>query len=269
MENTGGKAVMVIGATNRPDSLDPALRRAGRFDREICMSVPDKNARARILSVLCAKLTLSGAVDIELIARSTPGFVGADLVALTKEAAVIAVNRIFRAMLDPEEEEEEDSTTIAPASIASSSTTTTTTPTSSSSSSDSSVGPVGRARAHSLDERTRVSARLKSSGPLTAAELAPLAVTMDDFLNAVKKVQPSAKREGFATAPDVTWDDIGALSEVRDDLEFSIMQPIRNPERFEAVGLQVPAGVLLYGPPGCGKTMLAKGNIFNVDILFF
>ena len=116
----------------------------------------------------------------------------------------------------------------------------------------------GRTRSHSIDERIAVSARLKSSGPFTAEELAPLSVTMSDFMNAVKKVQPSAKREGFATTPDVTWNDIGALGDVRADLEFSIMQPIRNPERFEAVGLQVPAGVLLYGPPGCGKTMLAK-----------
>ena len=85
-----------------------------------------------------------------------------------------------------------------------------------------------------------------------------LCVTMSDFVKAVKKVQPSAKREGFATAPNVTWADVGALEGVRDDLELSIMQPIRHPERFEAVGLQVPAGVLLYGPPGCGKTLLAK-----------
>jgi ribosome biogenesis ATPase len=261
MENTGGNAVMVIGATNRPDSLDPALRRAGRFDREICMSVPDKNARARILQVLCSKLRLSGAVDIELIARSTPGFVGADLVALTKEAAVIAVNRIFRAMLS---DDTKGSFTTASTNVdASSSTNSTNSSTSSATTSTTAPDnvlstPGGRARSHSLDERTRVSARLKDSGPLTADELSHLSVTMNDFLAAVKKVQPSAKREGFATAPDVTWDDIGALSEVRDDLEFSIMQPIRNPERFEAVGLQVPAGVLLYGPPGCGKTMLAK-----------
>ena len=273
MENTGGQAVMVIGATNRPDSLDPALRRAGRFDREICMSVPDKNARARILIVLCNKLTLDGDLDIDLIAKSTPGFVGADLVALTKEAAVIAVNRIFRKMLSADD----DSNTLSKSSSTSSSlsstsstslTTTSTSSTSSTSSSTStpsttsttSVAPpaYARDRSHSLDERTRVSHRLKNSGPLTKDELSVLSVTMDDFLAAVKKVQPSAKREGFATAPNVTFDDIGALQEVRDDLEFSIMQPIKNPERFEAVGLQVPAGVLLYGPPGCGKTMLAK-----------
>jgi ribosome biogenesis ATPase len=266
MENTNGQPVMVIGATNRPNSLDPALRRAGRFDREICMSVPDKNARARILKVLCTKLKLAGEVDIQLIAKSTPGYVGADLVALTKEAAVIAVNRIFRAMLEPENEEEE----LPPSSNMTSSPTNTSSPKTTNSTNSSEISStvddqsvttekVGlRVRAHSLDERARVSARLKDLGPLTADQLAPLAVTMGDFLKAVKKVQPSAKREGFATIPNVTWDDIGALKGVRDDLEFSILQPIRNPERFEEVGLQVPAGVLLYGPPGCGKTMLAK-----------
>jgi SpoVK/Ycf46/Vps4 family AAA+-type ATPase len=264
LENTGGKAVMVIGATNTPDSLDSALRRAGRFDREICMSVPDKAARERILQVLCAKLRLAGQenkegeatntatpFDYAVIAKNTPGFVGADLVALTKEAAVIAVNRIFRKMLP-----------IAPVADASAASNGVGNEGDSSSSSGGGGGggggSSGRARSHSIDERIAVSARLKSSGPFTEAELAPLSVTMEDFMNAVKKVQPSAKREGFATTPDVTWDDIGALGDVRADLEFSIMQPIRNPERFEAVGLQVPAGVLLYGPPGCGKTMLAK-----------
>ena len=264
LENTGGKAVMVIGATNTPDSLDSALRRAGRFDREICMSVPDKAARERILQVLCAKLRLEGQeskegeaisdatlFDYALIAKNTPGFVGADLVALTKEAAVIAVNRIFRKMLPtpPKADAIDGSDRVGDSGGDSSG----------HSVSVSSAGSSGgRARSHSIDERIAVSARLKSSGPFTEEELAPLSVTMEDFMNAVKKVQPSAKREGFATTPDVTWDDIGALGDVRADLEFSIMQPIRNPERFEAVGLQVPAGVLLYGPPGCGKTMLAK-----------
>jgi len=93
---------------------------------------------------------------------------------------------------------------------------------------------------------------------LTTEELAPLDITMEDFLAAIPLVQPSSKREGFATVPDVSWDDIGALSAVRDELTLSVLEPIRNPEKFQALGIPLPAGVMLYGPPGCGKTLLAK-----------
>lgn len=99
---------------------------------------------------------------------------------------------------------------------------------------------------------------MRSREPLSADELKPLAISLQDFLDAVKKVQPSIKREGFATVPNVTWSDIGALDAVREELTMSIVEPIRNPERFTALGMTVPAGVLLWGPPGCGKTMLAK-----------
>jgi ribosome biogenesis ATPase len=85
-----------------------------------------------------------------------------------------------------------------------------------------------------------------------------LSVGMDDFLEAVKRVQPSAKREGFATVPDVTWEDIGGVESIREELELSIVEPIKRPERFKRLGLSMPAGCMLYGPPGCGKTLLAK-----------
>jgi ribosome biogenesis ATPase len=94
--------------------------------------------------------------------------------------------------------------------------------------------------------------------PLTSEELEPLFVTMTDFLEALPHVQPSSKREGFATVPDVSWDNIGALQSIREELSLSVLEPITHPEKFEALGLPLPAGVLLYGPPGCGKTLLAK-----------
>ena len=94
--------------------------------------------------------------------------------------------------------------------------------------------------------------------PLTSEQMEPLNVTMDDFSTAIPMVQPSSKREGFATVPDVSWDDIGALSEVREELTLSVLEPIRNPEKFQALGIPLPAGLMLYGPPGCGKTLLAK-----------
>jgi ribosome biogenesis ATPase len=95
-------------------------------------------------------------------------------------------------------------------------------------------------------------------GPLSEEEMEPLSITMSDFLEAIPLVQPSSKREGFATVPDVSWDDIGALGSVREELTLSVLEPIRNPEKFQALGIPLPAGVMLYGPPGCGKTLLAK-----------
>ncbi|RHY57795.1 hypothetical protein DYB38_005738 [Aphanomyces astaci] len=223
LENTGGKPVLIIGATNRPNDLDPALRRAGRFDREICLGIPDEPSRERILRVLASKMRLSGDMDFKDLARRTPGFVGADLVSLTKEAAVLAVNRIFSTLL-------------------------TTTP----------VSPHGPADDVDDDARRTVNDEIRSVAPFTAEQLEPLRVDMMDFLNALPKVQPSSKREGFATIPDVSWSDVGALVQVRAELVLSILHPLQHPERFAALGLKMPAGVLLYGPPGCGKTLLAK-----------
>jgi ribosome biogenesis ATPase len=94
--------------------------------------------------------------------------------------------------------------------------------------------------------------------PLTEAQLTPLCITSTDFMTALKQVQPSSKREGFATVPDVTWSDIGALHATREELQMAIVQPIRRPELFSAVGIEAASGVLLWGPPGCGKTLLAK-----------
>eukprot|EP00804_Cyclotella_cryptica_P009958 CCRYP_015401-RB/>CCRYP_015401-RB protein AED:0.06 eAED:0.06 QI:124/0.75/0.6/1/0.75/0.6/5/200/1001 len=196
----GGGAVIVMGATNRPDALDPALRRAGRFDREIVLGAPDEAAREGILRVMTSQMRLDGELDYRLLAKKTPGFVGADVRSLTKEAAVIAINRIDK----------------------------------------------------------RPSNDIRTITPLTAQQLEPLYITMDDFLAAIPNVQPSSKREGFATAPDVSWSDIGALADIREELTLSVLEPIAHPEKFEALGLPLPAGVLLYGPPGCGKTLLAK-----------
>lgn len=194
----GHPPVMVIGATNRPDALDPALRRAGRFDRELQLGIPNEDARLKILNVLCARMRLSGSFDLSRIARYTPGYVGADLKALTQEAASAAIRRIFR----------------------------------------------GR--------------QLSSDKDGSAIELEGAAVEWGDFEMALSKIQPSAKREGFAVVPDTNWDDIGALSYVRDELRMAVVEPIRHPEKFAAVGISAPAGVLLWGPPGCGKTLLAK-----------
>lgn len=235
--------VLVIGATNRPDSLDPALRRAGRFDREICLGIPDEAAREKILQTLCRKLKLPGSFDFLHLAHLTPGYVGADLMALCREAAMCTVNRVLI-----KSEEQQRKYVQAGGNTA-----------------EESVGieteiPVeeNTKQLPSKEELQRLLYLLKKQDPLPEDQLQKLCIEMNDFIVALSSVQPSAKREGFVTIPDVTWADIGALEDVREELTMAILAPVRNPEQFKALGLTTPAGVLLAGPPGCGKTLLAK-----------
>ncbi|XP_068842139.1 nuclear valosin-containing protein-like isoform X4 [Capricornis sumatraensis] len=230
--------VLVIGATNRPDSLDPALRRAGRFDREICLGIPDEASRERILQTLCRKLRLPETFHFRHLAHLTPGFVGADLMALCREAAMCAVNRVLMELQGqpkknpeiealPSEGDQEKRTGAEPTS-------------------------------KTQEELQRLLGLLRNQDPLSEEQLKGLCIELNDFLVALSSVQPSAKREGFATVPNVTWADIGALEDIREELTMAILAPVRNPDQFKALGLVTPAGVLLAGPPGCGKTLLAK-----------
>ncbi|KAF5100261.1 hypothetical protein D0Z03_000844 [Geotrichum reessii] len=270
LEKTGGKPVIIIGATNRPDAIDSALRRGGRFDREICMSVPDEESREKILRTICSKLRLEGSFDYKKLARMTPGYVGADLHGLVAAAGVAAIKRIFsdltvspaklvNAKIDesaievvdeePVSEDVEMKTPDEPVN-------------------ETSV--TKEASFVSLEEVSSVPPKKEGSfnviqdflkahpNPLSAEELEPLSVTFNDFATALPTVQPSSKREGFATVPDVNWEDVGALDHIREELEYAIVEPIKNPELYQSVGVNAPSGVLLWGPPGCGKTLLAK-----------
>jgi ribosome biogenesis ATPase len=174
----------------------------------------------RILEKLSQKLRLEGNFDFFNLAKMTPGFVGADLMALTSEAGMIAVNRVIETLLN---------------------------------------NPITGRDEMTLDDgnSNNVLNTIRTE-PLTEKELESLFITQSDFINAMAKVQPSAKREGFATVPGVSWSDIGALSKIRDELRMAVVEPIKNPEYFVSVGISAPMGVLLYGPPGCGKTLLAK-----------
>jgi len=222
--------VIVLGATNRADSIDTALRRAGRFDKEILLGVPDEDGRIGILKTMTKSMKLEGDFDFKCLARQTPGYVGADIRSLTKEAAVNAINRIFKDVL---KDQKLPSETIVP-SLGDDTMSTTDVPTNGDTADSMKVTP------------------------LTSEQMEPLFITMDDFMKAIPHVQPSSQREGFATVPGISWDDIGALSSIREELTLSVLEPIRNPEKFKMLGIPLPAGVMLYGPPGCGKTLLAK-----------
>ncbi|TKY71351.1 Cell division control protein 48-like C [Spatholobus suberectus] len=203
--------VLVIGATNRPDAVDPALRRPGRFDREIVIGIPDESAREEILSVLTCNLRLEGLFDLRKIARATPGFVGADIAALVNKAGNLAMKRI-------------------------------------------------------IDERKReLSQDLMGEPaedwwrePWLPEEIDKLAIKMSDFEEAVKVVQPSSRREGFSSIPNVKWEDVGGLDLLRQEFERYIVRRIKYPEDYERLGVDLETGFLLYGPPGCGKTLIAK-----------
>ena len=191
--------VIVIAATNRPNAIDPALRRPGRFDREIEIGVPDRQGRLEILQIHTRGVPLADDVDLERLADVTHGFVGADLAALVKEAAMRALRRVLS------------------------------------------------------QERVDLEAP-----EIPAEVLEKLEVRMEDFLEALKDITPSALREVVVQVPNVRWEDIGGLEEVKRELQMAVEWPLKYPELFSRAGARPPKGILLYGPPGCGKTLLAK-----------
>jgi ribosome biogenesis ATPase len=228
LEKTDGKPVIVMAATNRPDSLDPALRRGGRFDKEINLTVPSEPVREQILRTLTRKMQLADDIDLKTLAKRTAGFVGADLNDLVSTAGAAAIKRYLE-ILKSHTGEEMDM--------------------------DVEGGPE-----QDVPEKVKEIRRLirhAKDAPI-GEEANPVLVSNADFFTALPKIQPSSKREGFATVPDTTWADIGALGGVRDELVTAVVEPIKNPEIYAKVGITAPTGVLLWGPPGCGKTLLAK-----------
>lgn len=189
--------LIVIAATNIPNALDPALRRPGRFDREIAIPIPDKNGRLEILEIHSRGMPLASDVDMPHVAEITHGFVGADLEALCREAAMICLRRILP---------------------------------------DIDFAMAG----------------------IPYDQLARLEVRMDDFQTALKEVEPSAIREVFVEVPDVKWEDVGGHAELKSRLIEAVEWPLKFPEVFIDAGAKPPKGILLAGPPGCGKTLLAK-----------
>lgn len=189
--------VIVMAATNRPNSIDPALRRFGRFDREVDIGIPDVTGRLEILRIHTKNMKLADDVDLEKIAAETHGFVGSDLAALCSEAALQQIREKMD-LIDLEDDQ------------------------------------------------------------IEAEVLSSLAVTMDNFRWALGKSSPSALRETVVEVPNVTWNDIGGLENVKKELQEMIQYPVEYPEKFLKFGMTPSRGVLFYGPPGCGKTLLAK-----------
>lgn len=188
--------VIVIAATNRPNSIDEALRRGGRFDREIEIGIPDRSGRLQILYVHTRGMPIEKGMRLDMIADMTHGYVGADLSSLCKEAAMHALRRMLP-MISIEED--------IPPEI-----------------------------------------------------MEKLEVTEADFLDAHRNIEPSALREVFVEVPHVTWDDIGGLEQVKQELIEAVEWPLKYPEMFESINTAPPRGILLFGPPGTGKTLLAK-----------
>ena len=199
--------LVVLGLTNIPNTLDPALRRPGRFDREISIPIPDKNGRKEILEIHTRGMPLAEDVDVEKLAEITHGFVGADLEALAREAAMSALREIM-----PEIEFEKEY--------------------------------------------------------IPYKKLLGLEVTMDHFREALKEVEPSALREVFTEIPNVKWENVGGLEEIKQTLKETIEWPLKYPELFEKAKTKPPKGILLSGLPGAGKTLLAKAVASQCGVNF-
>lgn len=232
MEGNDGKPVIVLAATNRPDSLDPALRRGGRFDTEISMGVPNEPMREMILRALTRKPKLDPDVDFLSLAKKTAGFVGADLKDLVSKAGTWSMDQ-YRIALEKQAAEADTAMEVDDV-------------------------PTAKKLSASIQSTRLLVKRARNKDAERPAGYENTSITMEAFTAVLPTIVPSSKREGFATVPDTTWRDVGALEKVRDELQMAIVEPIQNPERFAKVGISAPTGVLLWGPPGCGKTLLAK-----------
>jgi transitional endoplasmic reticulum ATPase len=198
MDGLSGRGnLIVIGATNRPTALDPALRRPGRFDREIEIGVPDKKGRHEILQIHTRGMPLSENVNLPKLSEMTHGYTGADLEALGRETAMKSLRR-YLPQINLEEER-------IPPNV-----------------------------------------------------LEKMEVRMQDFMDAYKEITPTAMREVYIEIPTIHWTDIGGLNEAKQELIEAVEWPLKNDEVFTRLGIRPPKGILLYGPPGCGKTLLAK-----------
>jgi transitional endoplasmic reticulum ATPase len=189
--------VVVVAATNRPDSIDPALRRPGRFDREIEIGIPDDEGRLDILSIHTRGMPIDEKVNLKQISKTTHGFVGADLELLSKESAMRSLRRIL-----PEID---------------------------------------------LDEE-KISSEI----------LQKIQITDEDFMDALKEVRPSALREVQVQIPNVSWDNVGGLNELKEELKEAVEWPMKYKDAYDYVNVETPKGILLHGPPGTGKTLIAK-----------
>ena len=227
LERDTSKPVIVLATTNRPDSIDPALRRGGRFDTEINIGVPNEQVRQLILEAQTRKSPIAKDVDFKRLAKMTAGFVGADLHDFVSKAGSWQLSRYFEACKS--QIAEPNGSTDA-------------------------VTKGGRGTKSVF----RLITRLRRKDMERPAGFEDRSISMEAFLAVLPSITPSSKREGFATIPDVSWNDIGALEKVREELQRAIVEPIKHPEIYKAMGITSPGGVLLWGPPGCGKTLLAK-----------
>ena len=182
---------------DRPEALDPALRRPGRFDREVEIGVPDQKGRYEVIQIHTRGMPLKDDVDLDKLSKMSHGYTGADLSALSRETAMKALRRYLPEI--------------------------------------------------NLDEER-----------IPPSVLEKMEVRMEDFLNAYREITPTAMREVHIEVPEVHWSQIGGLSELKEDLIEAVEWPLKNPEVFTRIGIRPPKGIMLYGPPGCGKTLLAR-----------
>ena len=232
------KPVIVLAATNRIDTLDPALRRGGRFDKEINMTVPSEPAREQILRAQTRGMSLADDVDFALLAKRTPGFVGGDLNDLVSTASAAAVRR-FTDILEAEAAEYARANEMEATG-----------------GNGDHPGPTTASDPEVILFRSLVT--YAKSGVSTTAASSAFLITQDDFLTSLPQIQPSSLREGFATIPNTTFASIGSLEKHIRELQETFINPILNPKMYLSLGMTSSYGTLLWGPPGCGKTLLAK-----------